>query len=72
MAVDRALIVDVLPTGLQPAGNAWAVRMIGFGGVFAFFAFVSINTVSVSPPNTESQGERQPSTPLPMVWRDAA
>jgi len=29
--------VDVLPTGLQPAGNAWAATMLGAGGVSGFF-----------------------------------
>lgn len=41
-AVDRALIVDVLPTGLQPPGNAWAATMLGAGSVFGFFVFVPI------------------------------
>jgi len=36
-AVDRALIVDVLPTRLQPPGNAWAATMLGAGSVFGFF-----------------------------------
>ncbi|KAF9644299.1 MFS general substrate transporter [Thelephora ganbajun] len=36
-AVDRALVVDVLPTGLQPAGNAWAATMLGIGSVSGFF-----------------------------------
>jgi solute carrier family 45 protein 1/2/4 len=43
------LVVDVLPTGLQPAGNAWAATMLGVGGVFGFFVFVPINTALVSP-----------------------
>lgn len=36
-AVDRALVVDVLPTGLQAAGNAWAATMLGAGSVAGFF-----------------------------------
>ncbi|THU98478.1 hypothetical protein K435DRAFT_777462 [Dendrothele bispora CBS 962.96] len=36
-AVDRALIVDILPSSLQPAGNAWAARMLGIGSVIGFF-----------------------------------
>ncbi|KAJ3994904.1 hypothetical protein F5050DRAFT_1695310 [Lentinula boryana] len=38
MAVDRALLVDVLPSTLQPSGNAWAARMAGFGSVVGYFA----------------------------------
>jgi solute carrier family 45, member 1/2/4 len=36
-AVDRALIVDTLPTSEQAAGNAWAARMLGIGSVAGFF-----------------------------------
>ncbi|KZS96359.1 MFS general substrate transporter [Sistotremastrum niveocremeum HHB9708] len=36
-AMDRALIVDTLPSGLQDLGNAWASRMIGIGHVLGFF-----------------------------------
>ncbi|KAJ4480223.1 major facilitator superfamily domain-containing protein [Lentinula aciculospora] len=38
MAVDRALLVDILPATLQPSGNAWAARMGGFGSVVGYFA----------------------------------
>ncbi|KIK58055.1 hypothetical protein GYMLUDRAFT_705185 [Collybiopsis luxurians FD-317 M1] len=38
MAVDRALLVDILPSTLQPAGNAWAARMGVFGNVVGYFA----------------------------------
>lgn len=71
-AVDRALIVDVLPTGLQPAGNAWAATMLGAGSVFGFFVFVPICPVFFLSPNDGSQGEYRPSTPLPWVRRNAA
>lgn len=37
MAVDRALLVDVLPPSDQPDGNAWAARMLGIGNVAGFF-----------------------------------
>lgn len=37
MAADRALLVDVLDASEQPAGNAWAGIMGGFGSVFGFF-----------------------------------
>lgn len=47
----------MLPTGLQPAGNAWAATMLGVGGVYGFFVFVSINAASVSLPNSELQGK---------------
>lgn len=36
-AVDRALIVDTLPTNEQASGNAWAARMLGIGSVAGFF-----------------------------------
>ncbi|KAF4603016.1 hypothetical protein EYR38_003421 [Pleurotus pulmonarius] len=36
-AVDRALLVDTLPSSEQPAGNAWAARMLGVGSVVGFF-----------------------------------
>lgn len=36
-AVDRALIVDTLPTSEQAAGTAWAARMMGIGSVAGFF-----------------------------------
>ncbi|KAE9392066.1 hypothetical protein BT96DRAFT_1000693 [Gymnopus androsaceus JB14] len=38
MAVDRALLVDILPASLQPSGNAWAAQMAGFGSVIGYFA----------------------------------
>ena len=37
MAVDRALIVDTIPSSEQASGNAWAGRMLGIGGVVGFF-----------------------------------
>ncbi|CAK9784376.1 hypothetical protein CC85DRAFT_288519 [Cutaneotrichosporon oleaginosum] len=37
MSTDRALIVDTLPPQQQEAGNAWAGRMAGVGGVAGFF-----------------------------------
>ncbi|KAH0825774.1 hypothetical protein J3R83DRAFT_8938 [Lanmaoa asiatica] len=36
-ALDRALLVDTLPTAKQPAGNAWAARMLAIGSVTGFF-----------------------------------
>ncbi|KAI0316041.1 MFS general substrate transporter [Amylostereum chailletii] len=36
-SVDRALIVDTLPSPEQPSGNAWAARMLGIGSVAGFF-----------------------------------
>jgi solute carrier family 45 protein 1/2/4 len=38
--MDRALVVDTLPTSEQPAANAWAARMLGLGSVARFFVFV--------------------------------
>ncbi|KAF7308489.1 hypothetical protein HMN09_00697900 [Mycena chlorophos] len=37
MAADRALVVDLLPPSMQNEANAWAARMIGFGGILGFF-----------------------------------
>ncbi|KAG7095537.1 hypothetical protein E1B28_006275 [Marasmius oreades] len=36
-AMDRALLVDTLPSVLQPAGNAWAAKMLAIGNVIGFF-----------------------------------
>ncbi|KAF8128960.1 major facilitator superfamily domain-containing protein [Boletus edulis] len=36
-ALDRALLVDTLPTSKQPAGNAWAACMLAVGSVAGFF-----------------------------------
>lgn len=39
-AVDRALLVDTLPTDEQAQGNAWAAQMLGIGSVVGFFVYV--------------------------------
>ncbi|KAJ7732470.1 major facilitator superfamily domain-containing protein [Mycena maculata] len=36
-AVDRALLVDTLPSPMQASGNAWAASMLGVGSVVGFF-----------------------------------
>jgi hypothetical protein len=36
MAVDRALLVDILPRADQAKGNAWAAIMCGIGSVAGF------------------------------------
>ncbi|GAA5855584.1 hypothetical protein JCM9279_002989 [Rhodotorula babjevae] len=36
-AMDRSLLVDVVPPAQQPAVNAWAGRMFGFGAVFGYW-----------------------------------
>ncbi|KAG8819218.1 hypothetical protein FRC17_010548 [Serendipita sp. 399] len=36
-AVDRALLVDILPTGQQERGQAWAGRMLSVGSVVGFW-----------------------------------
>ncbi|GJN89623.1 hypothetical protein Rhopal_002610-T1 [Rhodotorula paludigena] len=36
-AMDRSLLVDVVPAAQQPAANAWASRMFGFGAVFGYW-----------------------------------
>jgi len=36
-AVDRALLVDTIPSSDQAVGNAWAARMQGIGSVMGFF-----------------------------------
>ncbi|GAA5892405.1 uncharacterized protein JCM6883_007344 [Sporobolomyces salmoneus] len=35
-AMDRALIVDLVPPSEQASANAWAARMFGFGAVFGY------------------------------------
>lgn len=40
-AVDRALLVDILPRAEQAKGNAWAAIMLGIGSVGGFFLCVS-------------------------------
>jgi solute carrier family 45, member 1/2/4 len=35
-AVDRALLVDTIPSSKQASGNAWAARMVGIGSVIGF------------------------------------
>jgi solute carrier family 45, member 1/2/4 len=37
MAVDRALLVDMVPPSKQALANAWAARMGGIGSVVGFF-----------------------------------
>ena len=37
MSVDRALLVDTIPSSEQPLGNAWAARMAGVGSILGFF-----------------------------------
>ncbi|POY73600.1 hypothetical protein BMF94_3133 [Rhodotorula taiwanensis] len=36
-AMDRSLLVDVVSPAQQPAANAWAGRMFGFGAVFGYW-----------------------------------
>jgi hypothetical protein len=36
-AVDRALVVDILPPSQQEKGNAWAGRMFGTGSLAGFW-----------------------------------
>ncbi|KZT22893.1 MFS general substrate transporter [Neolentinus lepideus HHB14362 ss-1] len=55
-AVDRALIVDTLPTDEQASGNAWAARMLGIGSVAGFFVGnIDLTQVFVVFGNTELQ-----------------
>lgn len=37
MAVDRALLVDVLPAAKQERANAWASRMIQVGSIAGYW-----------------------------------
>ena len=46
-AVDRALIVDTLPSADQADANAWAARMLGFGSVAGYFMYV-ISSIPLS------------------------
>jgi len=38
-ALDRALLVDTLPTSEQPSGNAWAACMLAIGSVVGFYVY---------------------------------
>lgn len=40
MAVDRALLVDVLPADEQELANAWASRMVQFGSIAGYWMWV--------------------------------
>jgi solute carrier family 45 protein 1/2/4 len=37
--MNRALLVDTLPTSDQATGNAWAARMLGIGSMAGFFVY---------------------------------
>ncbi|KAH9930693.1 MFS general substrate transporter [Fomitopsis serialis] len=53
-AVDRALIVDTLPSSDQADANAWAARMLGVGSVAGYFiGNVDLTTVFSFLGNTE-------------------
>jgi solute carrier family 45, member 1/2/4 len=41
MAVDRALMVDVLPSPEQPSATAWAARMVFIGAIAGFYMYLS-------------------------------
>jgi hypothetical protein len=41
MAVDRALMVDVLPSPEQSSATAWAARMSFIGAIAGFYVYVS-------------------------------
>ena len=53
-AVDRALLVDILPPSEQPDGNAWAARMLGVGSVAGYF--MSVSTRLLQTPSTHRLG----------------
>jgi solute carrier family 45 protein 1/2/4 len=36
-ALDRALILDLVPANRQEIANAWAARLAGFGAIFGFY-----------------------------------
>ncbi|KAF8627150.1 hypothetical protein AX17_006367 [Amanita inopinata Kibby_2008] len=55
-AVDRALLIDTIPPSAQPAGNAWAARMLGIGSVIGFFVG-NINLPDILPFLGKSQLE---------------
>jgi solute carrier family 45 protein 1/2/4 len=47
MAIDRALLVDSLPSPQQTQGNAWAARMGITGALFGFFVYVLLLTIDL-------------------------
>jgi hypothetical protein len=48
MAVDRALIVDVLAPPLQDQANAWGSRMLSLGGLAGFYMYDSFSLSSLT------------------------
>jgi len=55
MSVDRALLVDTIPSSEQPLGNAWAARMLGVGSIIGFF----VGNISNLPHNLPFLGKTQ-------------
>lgn len=49
MAVDRALLVDVLPASEQELANAWASRMVQFGSIAGYWMCVATIPLSAGP-----------------------
>lgn len=43
MAVDRALLVDVLPASQQEVANAWGARMVQIGSIVGYWMCVNEN-----------------------------
>lgn len=69
MSTDRALIVDTLPPQQQEAGNAWAGRMSGIGGVAGFFVYVDPSLIKGQ---ANVQRKRRPHPHPPLAGPDPA
>lgn len=54
MAVDRALLVDVLGPDEQDHANAWAARMVQFGQIGGYWMYVDSSHRTVLPLLTEN------------------
>lgn len=75
MAVDRALVIDTLPKSEQEAGNAWASRMSGIGGIAGFFVYVHITQIRgiieifhEFPHLSHYQWEPSSPRTIPLLW----
>lgn len=68
-AVDRALLIDTLPSAAQPAGNAWAARMLGVGSVIGFFVCVFRTSFSAQRLTKVNRGNIELPTLLPFLGK---
>ena len=74
MAMNRAFLVDVLPSSSQDNANAWASAMVSVGNVVGFFMCVHAFDYAPNYPLTSPQSEQwqfETSHTSAMVWHHA-